>query len=337
MKLVAAKCPSCGATIDVNPKNETMKCNYCKQAILIDEAIKKYKVEISGSVEVKNLPKIENLLKLANRHYEDKSYEEAYKEYDQIIKLDADNTVALLRYGICKTLLNNYIDFDMQYLINAFNNVIKISKDNNEYDEKKDSFVDEVFATNSRAQNATVEYYNSYKINYSELNQVHEKLLTCLDLYELLFTHANEEMQKIIAKRILFCINSILADKSYKTGKGEYGGTITEPYKIDNELKKQLLEKEDKYNLFLNPEYKRKASTNPSNIQYYIKQITSSEYTHALIILVPLTIFCPPIALVFFLFLKDYIDNIYFNCILGLIITILSIIWFAHTMAPFYE
>ena len=102
MKLVAAKCPNCGANLDVNPKQDATKCEYCHQAILIDDAIAKYKLEISGSVEVKNLPQYDNILKLANRNYNNKEYEEAYKSYDQLLKLDADNTIALLRYGICK-------------------------------------------------------------------------------------------------------------------------------------------------------------------------------------------------------------------------------------------
>ena len=29
MKLVAAVCPSCGAKLDVNPKEETVVCKYC--------------------------------------------------------------------------------------------------------------------------------------------------------------------------------------------------------------------------------------------------------------------------------------------------------------------
>ena len=29
MKLVAAKCPSCGANLEVNPNQEALKCQYC--------------------------------------------------------------------------------------------------------------------------------------------------------------------------------------------------------------------------------------------------------------------------------------------------------------------
>ena len=120
MKLVAAKCPTCGSNINVDPNQETMKCEYCRNAILIDDAITKYKLEISGELEIKNLPKIENYLQLADRNFKSKNYNEAYEIYDKILELDSNNPIALIRYGVCKTLLNNYIDFSMDYLINSF-------------------------------------------------------------------------------------------------------------------------------------------------------------------------------------------------------------------------
>ena len=44
MKLIPARCPSCGADIEVNKENETTKCKYCDTRIIIDDAIAKYKV-----------------------------------------------------------------------------------------------------------------------------------------------------------------------------------------------------------------------------------------------------------------------------------------------------
>ena len=39
MKLIPARCPSCGADIEVNKDNETTKCKYCETRIIIDDAI----------------------------------------------------------------------------------------------------------------------------------------------------------------------------------------------------------------------------------------------------------------------------------------------------------
>ena len=97
MKLVAAKCPSCGADIELDQDSDKTKCSYCNSKIIVEEAIEKYKLELSGSVEIKNLPKLDNYLKLAERSYEDKNYPDAFKYYDKAYELDPDNYNVIIR------------------------------------------------------------------------------------------------------------------------------------------------------------------------------------------------------------------------------------------------
>ena len=51
------------------------------------------------------MPKAENFLKLADMHYNDKEYEEAYENYSKVCEFDPDNYSAILRRGLCKSLL----------------------------------------------------------------------------------------------------------------------------------------------------------------------------------------------------------------------------------------
>ena len=39
MKLVSAKCPNCGANLELNEKNEKTKCNFCNSTIIVEDAI----------------------------------------------------------------------------------------------------------------------------------------------------------------------------------------------------------------------------------------------------------------------------------------------------------
>ena len=39
IKLTAAKCPNCGADIEVNPQSDTAKCKYCNSTILVEGAL----------------------------------------------------------------------------------------------------------------------------------------------------------------------------------------------------------------------------------------------------------------------------------------------------------
>ena len=55
MTLEPAKCPSCGANIEVNKDLEKTICQYCGTTVLIKDAIQKYQVELTGSVQVDGL------------------------------------------------------------------------------------------------------------------------------------------------------------------------------------------------------------------------------------------------------------------------------------------
>lgn len=37
MKLISIKCPSCGATVKYNKKDDSVICTYCKSQIVIQE------------------------------------------------------------------------------------------------------------------------------------------------------------------------------------------------------------------------------------------------------------------------------------------------------------
>ena len=277
MKLVAAKCPSCGASLDVNPEQEATKCKYCHQAILVDDAVAKYKLEISGSVEVENLPKQDNILKLANRNYDKKEYDEAYEGYDQLLKLDADNTIALLRYGICKTLLNNYIDFKLDFLSKTFDDVVSLLKKKNEYDKNIDDYIEETLYAVTKSLNATVEFYNSYSINRFDLAQVQEKSFSCLDMYEKLYGYAGEEEKKKIAELIIIAIDFIAKEKTYKTGSGEYGGSITKQFSLDKKERSLLEQKIELYNSVFKPVEKSSPSKNANITDSTTKGSNNSE------------------------------------------------------------
>ena len=246
MKLVAAKCPSCGASIEVNSKDETTKCKYCQQAILIEDAIAKYKLEISGEVEIKNLPKIDNYLKIANRHFKEKNYDDAYKNYNEVLTLDPDNTLALIRYAICKAYLNNSIDFKLEHLLNTFKNVVDLLKKQEKYDELINDYIDEVAKVVNDSKESTTKYYNSYSVVRTELADIQEKLYSCLSVYEELYENATDKKEDI-AQKIISLIDDIIIDKSYKTGFDENGNRVNQVYKVSLSEKNRLTSLKMKY------------------------------------------------------------------------------------------
>ena len=263
MKLVAAKCPNCGSNIDVNPNKETMKCEYCRSAILIDEAIEKYKIELSGEIEIKNLPKIDNYLKLADRSYKNKDYDDAYKNYGKILELDSNNIIAVIRYGICKTLLNNYIDFSMEYLINSFNETIKLI--NNDENYNIEDIVDETVYATDESLYALRKYYNSYTVNSDDLAHIQTKLMSILLCYETVIKYTENKIH--IVEQIISVLKDLIRDKNYKTGSSIYGGNFVETYKLNYGDKFKLSKKLKMYEEILNP------SSNNELVEEKIKNV----------------------------------------------------------------
>ena len=239
MKLVAAKCPSCGASIEVNEKSETTKCKYCQQAILIEDAIAKYKLEISGEVEIKNLPKIDNYLKKANRNFKEKNYDDAYKDYNEVLTLDPDNTLALIRYSICKTYLNNGIDFKLDHLQTTFKNVVELLKKQEKYDEIINDYINDVCDVVDDSRFSTIKYYNSYSITRTELADIQAKLYSCLEVYQELYEHAKEKKDHI-SKQIVSTIDDLISEKKYKTGFDENGNRVNQLFSISTSEKHRL-------------------------------------------------------------------------------------------------
>ena len=85
MNLVSAKCPNCGANIEVSPEMETTKCKSCGSAILVDDAIQKYKIEVSGEVSLSGISSLENDLELGKQCLAAQDWETAYKVYSGAI------------------------------------------------------------------------------------------------------------------------------------------------------------------------------------------------------------------------------------------------------------
>ena len=83
MKLEAARCPSCGANLSVNPNEKVMTCEFCGGSVTVKEAIRLYK----GAVEtVRGEAEKERLVEMAEDCYKNGFYSEAAETFSIISK-----------------------------------------------------------------------------------------------------------------------------------------------------------------------------------------------------------------------------------------------------------
>lgn len=103
IQLREAKCPSCGANIQVNDKLENTICQYCGTQVLVEEAIQKYKIEISGKVEVDGIETRKSRLERAKKHLKLKEIKEANEILTALHtedKFDIDVMIEMIRMKI---------------------------------------------------------------------------------------------------------------------------------------------------------------------------------------------------------------------------------------------
>lgn len=90
MKFVAAKCPSCGANIQVDEETKKCFCQFCGSQIFVEEAIQM----IKGTVQIDFKNQIDNFLIRANEFMEQKRYSDAEIYFNKVLDIDATNKEA---------------------------------------------------------------------------------------------------------------------------------------------------------------------------------------------------------------------------------------------------
>lgn len=146
VQLQAAKCPQCGADIQVNPNLEQAMCQYCGTTILVNDAVEKYKIEISGKVKVDGVTNRDDLLSQAKKHFAVGEYINAKEHLHEIISTDnfdieaycelIKNNIELVKSGNYNPYISIYhSDYNKDYandfkeIIDTYDRLIKIDSE----------------------------------------------------------------------------------------------------------------------------------------------------------------------------------------------------------------
>lgn len=88
MSLVSAKCPNCGASIQVDNERKEAFCSYCGSKVIVQEAVQLVRIDNSGDIN--------NYIEIAKTALESSNGEEAYKYANKVLELDSTNGDAWL-------------------------------------------------------------------------------------------------------------------------------------------------------------------------------------------------------------------------------------------------
>ena len=113
-KFVPAVCTNCGASLEVDPEQETAKCGHCGSAFLIEQAINNYNISVAGNLTVNgatiniNGKNIDNLLERAYEYGRSGDFDQARKYFDEVLDSDISNAKAKQGKQVLDDIVNGY-------------------------------------------------------------------------------------------------------------------------------------------------------------------------------------------------------------------------------------
>ena len=246
MKLVAAKCPSCGANIKVDRSLKFTKCEYCDTEIIVEEA-----VENLLKVELKDSPTFDNYLKLGNRYFENQEFEEAYKAYSKAEEINPDNPIVVLRRGLCRTLITDYNVLDINASIKGMKTAYDLMKKMKLSKDEINDCINDTGTTLYVTKNYIVDIYNRNKLNKEQTKGYIERLEACLDGYVYLdsIVAGDKALEKRILSSIVEIIDIIL------------GNSNDAKYHLSSSYVSELKEMRTKYIERLGTDFKKASKT----------------------------------------------------------------------------
>lgn len=87
MGMISAKCPNCGANIEIDNSKEFGVCNYCGTKVIQDKVV----VEHTGNIKIDTTEKLNNLYQLARRAVKDNNDRKALEYYLQIAMIEPNS------------------------------------------------------------------------------------------------------------------------------------------------------------------------------------------------------------------------------------------------------
>lgn len=217
MKLVSAKCPNCGADIEVDKNSDKTKCEYCNSKIIVEDAIEKYKIELSGEVTVKNLPQVDSLMKVADRAYEINDIKEALEKYDKIVDIDPDNHKAVFRKAICKYSLTPPINSKLIIISDILPIIGKIVNNDNTI---MDNYYAEILTVLDNKAGNLDQFAFTNQLDYNQLNTFDNVLYEIIDFLDTIYNNVSNEKLKLNYSNIIVkhCANYMKKRTYYLNG-----------------------------------------------------------------------------------------------------------------------
>jgi hypothetical protein len=139
MKLVAAKCPDCGADLKISEGSTSIICEYCGGNILV--------TDILGATSV-----MQNCMTLAYSAMDSKNYKDAYDHFNRAIEIDMKNPNAWFGKAVCGGMTGKFRDNSFGQMIDMFENAFSYAPADKQANFRKNAAVEIVKVVRNSAK-----------------------------------------------------------------------------------------------------------------------------------------------------------------------------------------
>ncbi len=171
MAFKSARCPNCSGDLSLDPAMDKGFCMHCGSEIIVEDAIKKVKVD--GVVSA------ENLITMAANARELGDYKEAYDYYTKALEIDPENIEVMLKRAFMAGMLAKFDNSKIDEFINSINMAINKAPDDekNSLKIKASSGIKEV-VTHLQEKNGLYLIRKGHTV----VNDFYKKIINVLDI-----------------------------------------------------------------------------------------------------------------------------------------------------------
>lgn len=253
MGMIAAKCPQCGAEIQLDDSREFGYCSFCGTKVMQEKIV----VEHRGSVVIDNKEKLDNIYKLARRARENDDSENAAKYYSMILLENPDDWEADYYASYYEALTMKLIQFEMAVdkIHAAAFRALDFVKNYLSEDDRAKAVADiagSVLAAYRSLERIAYQHHTSYKNvsdSFQEYNtRAHRVILMMSDIgirIDQLF-YGKNKAEATNACLLLVSCNEMLSDfSSYFYREAAYPERMKETFDRINEKNTAVIQKYD--------------------------------------------------------------------------------------------
>ena len=126
MKLVAAKCPDCGADLKIPEGSSSVICEYCGGNILVTDVL--------GATSV-----MQNCMTLAYSAMESNNYKDAYDHFNRAIEIDMKNPNAWFGKAVCGGMIGKFRENSFGQMLDMFASAIDYAPEDRKINFRKNA------------------------------------------------------------------------------------------------------------------------------------------------------------------------------------------------------